>query len=55
MKLKIVNILQASKYFFLSPDRFSGKNDVTSDKVHFRPDIRQNFFLKKIKKSLYGS
>ena len=32
---------------FLSPDRLSGRNDVTSDKVNFRLDIRLNFFFKK--------
>ena len=32
---------------FLSPGRLSGRNSVTSDKVNFRPDIRQNLFLKK--------
>ena len=30
--------------FFKSPDRLSGRNDVTSDKLSIRPDIRQ-FFL----------
>ena len=30
---------------FLSPDRLSGRNDVTLDDVNFRPDIRQNVFL----------
>ena len=33
--------------FLLRPAKFSGWNDVTSDKVKFRPDIRQNFFWKK--------
>ena len=31
----------------LSPDRLSGRNDFTLDKVSFRPVNRQNFFLKK--------
>ena len=29
---------------FLSSDRLCSRNDVMSDKVNFRPDIRQNFF-----------
>ena len=33
--------------FFLNPDRLSGRNNVTSDKVNVRPDIRQKIFLKK--------
>ena len=36
--------------YLLSPDRLSGRNYITSDKVTFRPDIRQKllfFFLKK--------
>ena len=32
---------------FLSPDRLSGRNGVTSVKVNFRPDIRQNVFFEK--------
>ena len=32
---------------FLSPGRLSGRNDVTLDKVNFKQDIRQNFFLEK--------
>ena len=36
---------------FLSQDRFSGRKDVTSDKVNFIPDIRQNVFLKKSRTS----
>ena len=32
------------KYIF-SPDRLSGRNDVTLDKVNLRPDIWQNFFF----------
>ena len=31
----------------LSPDRLSGRNDFTLDKVSFRPVNRQNFFKKK--------
>ena len=35
--------------FFLNPDRLSRRNNVASDKVNARPDIRQNLlFLKKI-------
>ena len=41
---------------FLSPDKLSGKNDVTSNKVSFRKDIRQNFFVENQDiKSLHGS
>ena len=41
---------------FLSPDKLSGRNDVTSNKVSFRKDIRQNFFVENHDiKSLYGS
>ena len=29
------------EYIFLSTDRLSGRSDVTSDKVNFRPDIRK--------------
>ena len=29
----------------LSPDRLSVRNDVTPDKLNFRPDIEQNLFL----------
>ena len=36
---------------FLSPERLSGRNDVTSDKVNFRLNIRQNVVLKKIRAS----
>ena len=32
---------------FLSPKRLSGRNDKTSDKVNFRPNMRQNIFLAK--------
>ena len=31
--------------FLLSPDRLSVRNDVTPDKLNFRPDIEQNLFL----------
>ena len=37
---------------FLSSDRLSGTNNVTSDKVNFRPDIRQIFFSKKDRTSI---
>ena len=33
--------------FFLSLDKLSGRNDVTSDNVNFRLDITQNFFFGK--------
>ena len=36
----------ASQNKFLKiPDRLSGRNDVTSDKLSIRPDIRQFFFV----------
>ena len=35
----------------LSPGRLFGINDVTSGMVNFRPDIKENFFLKKIRAS----
>ena len=38
------------EYIFLSPDKLSDRNDVTSGKANVRPDIRQNF-LKKIRTS----
>ena len=39
---------------FLSPNKLSGRNDVTSNKVNFRKDIRQNFFVENQDiKSLY--
>lgn len=34
---------------FLRPDRLTSRNDVTSNNVSFRPDIRQNLFLKKFR------
>ena len=34
---------------FLGPDRMPGESYVTSDKVNFRPDIKQKLFLKKIR------
>ena len=30
---------------FLRQDKLSGRNVVTSNKVNFRPDTRQNFFF----------
>ena len=33
--------------FFLYPEKLSGRDDVTRNKIIFRPDIRQNFFKKK--------
>ena len=36
----------ATYIFSLNPDRLSGSNDITSDKLNFRPDIR-HFFSKK--------
>ena len=38
------------EYIFLSQDKLSDRNDVTSGKANVRPDIRQNF-LKKIRTS----
>ena len=52
------NISPRLNNIFLSPDTLSGRNDVTSDKASFRPDIRQNFsFFEQNPdiKSLYGS
>ena len=34
--------------FFLYPEKLSGRDDVTRNKIIFRPDIRQNFLKKKI-------
>ena len=39
------------EYNFLRPEKLSSRNDVMSDKVNFRPDIRKNLFLKKIRTS----
>ena len=43
--------------FFQNPDRLSGRNDATSDKVNFRSDIRQSLIFEKNQddKSLCGS
>ena len=41
--------------FFLSPERLFSRNDIKSDKVNFRPDIRQHFFLKKTEQLEFGS
>ena len=38
------SILSLNIYIFKA-----GRNDVTSDKMNFRLDIRQKFFLKKIR------
>ena len=35
-------------FFFLYPEKLSGRDDVTRNKIIFRPDIRQNFLKKKI-------
>ena len=48
-KEKGVSFSGLNVILFLSPDRMSSGNDVTSDKVNFRSDIRQNLFLEKIK------
>ena len=40
---------QALIYIFLSSDKLSGTNNVASNNVNFRPDIRQDI------KSLFGS
>ena len=45
-KEKGVSFSGLNVILFLSPDRMSSGNDVTSDKVNFRSDIRQNFFGK---------
>ena len=47
----------ALNIIFLSPDRLSGRNDVTSDKVNLRPGIRKNLLYEKNQdiKSLCGS
>lgn len=42
-------------HFFLSLDRLTSRNDVTSNKVDFKRDIRQNFRRKKIRKSRVNS
>ena len=46
-KLKFNNKTRPEYNCFLSPDRLCGRNNVTSDKVNFRPDIRQNIFWEK--------
>ena len=43
---EILKILCHIYIFSLNPDRLSGSNDITSDKLNFRPDIR-HFFSKK--------
>ena len=48
-KLVKMTIFRPEYNLSLSTDRFSGRNDVTLDKMHFRPDIMQNIFSKKIK------
>ena len=40
-------LINRPEYNFLNPDRLPGRNDVTSDKVNFRPDVRQNFLFEK--------
>ena len=47
-KEKIFRQSAGLNIFLLRPDSLSGRNDVKSHKVNFRPDIRQKFF-KKIK------
>ena len=37
--------LKRPEYIFLSPDRLSGRNNITLDKVNFIPDIGQNTFF----------
>ena len=44
-----LTLYQAWMKFFKSPDRLFCRNDVTSDKVIFRSNIRQKFFKKKWK------
>ena len=41
--------IDMTEHQFLSPDRLPGESDITSDKVNFRPDIKQKPFLKKIR------
>ena len=42
-KEKIFRQSAGLNIFLLRPDSLSGRNDVKSRKVNFRPDIRQNF------------
>ena len=44
-------IIRCEYNFFVCPGRLTSRYDVTSDKVNFRPDIRQNFSLRKIRTS----
>ena len=37
------------EYIFLSSDMLFGRNDVTSDKVNMRLNIRQNFLFEKVR------
>ena len=55
-KIKL-SYIHKYNFFLALTDRLSSRNDVTSDKVNFWPDIRQNFFLKKNQdtKGLCGS
>ena len=45
--IQSAKIIDRPQYNFLKPDRLSGRNDVTSSKMNFRPDIRQNLFSQK--------
>ena len=47
----VVLLSDVNIYIFLSPDRLSVTNYATSGKVDFRPDMRQNVSLKKIRTS----
>ena len=49
-KLSIINLidsLSSLNLIFLSLEKFSDRDDVTSDKVNVRPEIRQNFLFEK--------
>ena len=43
-KVLIAHYSTGLNFIFLIRDNFSGRNDVMSDKVDFRPNIRQKFF-----------
>ena len=42
--LNSCDCLRPEYNFFLSPDKLSGINGVTLDRMNFRPNIRQNLF-----------
>ena len=41
----ILYICIYNRIFKLSPVKLSGRNDVSSDKVNFRTNIKQNFYF----------